>query len=318
MDSIAAPVKDIQFPTITVCQDENKPPDNWALIELIFNNLAFECEVSTYYGLPSCNDTTKIRNDFKFFIEEVSSMIRGLMTHPEFQDYSLSVWSSDVGKLVEKVALSLTNGELNIADFSKLANEYFGVKSDLEPILRAIVNETEDDYWSFYSYYATQEPPINCTSKHCQEYLDSAWSIVQTLSEVTSIQPNLPMGSFVARFIPHLFKEFCEECEPKLSFDIPTYSTSDTSQANCTIEMEEKLLHVIFASLSNHLGFDNLISLYDIPPILSTTKEMSYGGVKKSQSFSYTWCQNNIAVEDSEVCYLAWKHYSEMPKPNGK
>ena len=41
MDSIAAPIEDIQFPTVTVCQDEFKEPDNWAAIEAILNNVAF-------------------------------------------------------------------------------------------------------------------------------------------------------------------------------------------------------------------------------------------------------------------------------------
>ena len=80
MDSIAAPVIDIQFPTITVCQDENKPPDNWAPLELLLNNLAFECnENDIYPHLPSCNKTTKIREDFKFLIELVSRSIKAMM-----------------------------------------------------------------------------------------------------------------------------------------------------------------------------------------------------------------------------------------------
>ena len=33
MDSIAAPIKNIQRPTVTVCPDEDTPPDNWAPIE---------------------------------------------------------------------------------------------------------------------------------------------------------------------------------------------------------------------------------------------------------------------------------------------
>ena len=43
LDSIAAPISMIQFPTVTICQDEYKRPDNWAFLETILNNLAFEC-----------------------------------------------------------------------------------------------------------------------------------------------------------------------------------------------------------------------------------------------------------------------------------
>ena len=314
MDSIAAPVKDIQFPTITVCRDENKPPDNWALIELIFNNLAFECEDSTYYGLPSCNDTTNIRNDIKFLIETVSRMIRGLMNQPEFQDNTFNVWSSDTVKLVEKVAVSLTNGDIKLRDFTNLPNRYFGVKTAMEPILRAIVNETEVDYWLFYNYYATEAPPINCSSSQCQDNLKSAWTTVQTLSEVTSVQQNLPFGSFICGFLPHLYDTFCEDCFPKESF----FSfAANQSPPNCALMQEDQFFHGKFSSISKYFGFDKAISLYDVPAIMSTTNTMSYGMVKRSQSFSYTWCQKNMSVDSSDVCYMAWKHYSEMPMPNG-
>ena len=216
MDSIAAPVQDIQYPTITVCQDENKPPDNWALLELIFNNFAFECEYSTYYGLPPCNSTSKIRSDFKFLIETVLSMIRGLMKQPEFRGNSFSVLSGDVEELVEKIAVSLTNGEVKFGDLSNLPNMYFGVKSDLETILKQTINETDDEYIGFYFYYATQEPPINCTSKQCQEYLGSAWSIVQTLAEVTLVQPNLPFGSIFALQVAPKTAQMASQELPKL------------------------------------------------------------------------------------------------------
>ena len=314
MDSIAAPVQDIQYPTITVCQDENKPPDNWALLELIFNNFALECEYSTYYGLPPCNSTSKIRSDFKFLIETVLSMIRGLMKQPEFRGNSFSVLSGDVEELVEKIAVSLTNGEVKFGDLSNLPNMYFGVKSDLETILKQTINETDDEYIGFYFYYATQEPPINCTSKQCQEYLGSAWSIVQTLAEVTLVQPNLPFGSIFGKFIPQLYEEFCAEClvvQPSL--ELPSFN----SQKNCALTTDDQLLHGIFASMSKYLGFENPVSLFDVPAILSTTKIMGYGDVSKSQSFSYSWCQNNMSVDNSEVCYMSWKYYSEMAKPNG-
>jgi hypothetical protein len=53
LDSIAAPINLIQFPTVTVCMEKNSPPDNWAFTETILNVIAFEC--STYlFALPTC------------------------------------------------------------------------------------------------------------------------------------------------------------------------------------------------------------------------------------------------------------------------
>ena len=313
MDSIAAPVNDIQFPTITVCQDENKPPDNWALLEMLFNSLSFECSDSSYYGLPTCDSTTNIRNDFKFLIEKTSTAINELMKEVEFSDKSLSSTLGNVRELVEKVAVSLTNGEVDLEDFGNLLNMYFGIRTKLEPILKNVINDTEEDYLVFYNYYATEAPPINCTSSQCQDNLNSAWTIVQTLSEVTSVQEHLSFGSFLSGFLPQLYDEFCEDCFPKDSFSFVT----NNSPPNCALTKEDNFLHHMFASISKNFGFDEAISLYDIPAIMSTTKKMTYGIVKKSQSFSYTWCQRNMSVDNSDICYMAWKRYSEIPKPNG-
>ena len=48
LDSIAEPISTIQFPTVTICQDEYKPPDNWAFLETVLNNVAIECNDDEY------------------------------------------------------------------------------------------------------------------------------------------------------------------------------------------------------------------------------------------------------------------------------
>ena len=63
LDSIAAPIEDIQFPTVTVCLDQ--PPDNWAFLENVLDSLAFDCEQEDYVAskFEHCNDTDDLRND---------------------------------------------------------------------------------------------------------------------------------------------------------------------------------------------------------------------------------------------------------------
>lgn len=46
MDSIAAPIDKIQFPTVTACQKHNTQPDAWASIEIILKYVAFQCSDS--------------------------------------------------------------------------------------------------------------------------------------------------------------------------------------------------------------------------------------------------------------------------------
>ena len=68
LDSIAAPVTSIQFPTVTVCQEEFHPKDHWAILENILNFVAFECtddpdilsQPGYGYSLALCNETVKV------------------------------------------------------------------------------------------------------------------------------------------------------------------------------------------------------------------------------------------------------------------
>ena len=70
LDSIAAPIDDLQFPTLTVCNDKtNERQDNWALIESLMDHLDFKCSYpSTGYD---CSPTNKLRSDFQFLIESI-------------------------------------------------------------------------------------------------------------------------------------------------------------------------------------------------------------------------------------------------------
>ena len=78
MESIAAPIEDIQFPTVTVCQDEFKEPDNWAAIEAILNNVAFTCKENprSWDKVMPCEATEKVRNDFQFLIKSVVEIFK--------------------------------------------------------------------------------------------------------------------------------------------------------------------------------------------------------------------------------------------------
>ena len=74
LDTIVAPIEDIQFPTVTVCPDESHDPDNWAAIETILNNFEFSCGTDVHntgsYTIP-CNNTKEVREDFQFLIATV-------------------------------------------------------------------------------------------------------------------------------------------------------------------------------------------------------------------------------------------------------
>ena len=80
LESISAPIDEIQFPTVTVCDE--KPPDNWGLLEKVLNLLAFECSILT----PNCTESTKeIRNDFEFLISSFVEEYKKLLDSIDFK-----------------------------------------------------------------------------------------------------------------------------------------------------------------------------------------------------------------------------------------
>ena len=112
LESISSPISEIQFPTVTVC--EELPPDNWALPEKILNLLAFQCS-KLDFDCP--NSTQIIREDFEFLIRSVVKGYWNLLNNfdigtiidaPNFKEYIK--WHNDSG-ILDKVAILIDEGE---------------------------------------------------------------------------------------------------------------------------------------------------------------------------------------------------------------
>ena len=92
MDSIAAPIDDIQFPTVTVCQDEKRQPDRWAFLETILNIVQFQYDCIIFESFTDgflWNDRClwgvedgiekdqNVRQDFRFLIKKITDNMKG-------------------------------------------------------------------------------------------------------------------------------------------------------------------------------------------------------------------------------------------------
>ena len=60
--TITSPIDELQFPTVTVCSEDQ--PSNWAFLENVLNFLAFECDSE-----KECEETQALRKDFKYLIK---------------------------------------------------------------------------------------------------------------------------------------------------------------------------------------------------------------------------------------------------------
>ena len=81
LDTIAAPIDDIQFPTVTVCNDYIvNPPDNWALLENLMNLINFDCRSAIDVD---CTSSDLVKKDFEFLIESTTDGLKKWVLKPE-------------------------------------------------------------------------------------------------------------------------------------------------------------------------------------------------------------------------------------------
>ena len=139
LDTIAAPINEIQFPTITVCQDPYKQPDNWGYIETVLNTVQFSCprESATTYQIlgESCQAKIgKIRNDFKYLIRAIIKNFQGLIYSGK-----LDVEVRDIGWLAKKTVDAIKNKTISMNDVNNwpyltFANGYPTVEQILKDL----------------------------------------------------------------------------------------------------------------------------------------------------------------------------------------
>ena len=280
LETISAPIEEIQFPTVTVC--DNKPPDNWGPLEKVLNSPDFECSNPT----SNCTELSKqIRKDFEFLVVSLletyiellnktnyKTLIEAAMFKDEIEHYN----TSGIIDIVSEVLKEGHYEDLKNLAFHKFANGSRTLlvcptrgnydcldcmdRLDLEPCYSIITMEIKS---LFQANYTTSDTFLDCTSEICRYYQEHAARILILLRWT---RHGVPFGSFITQFI-HLnnFKSF-GSCRHDLC-DCYTEML-----INCTkLNENEKKLHEYFALLSKSFGFNEseLLSLYELPGMLA-------------------------------------------------
>ena len=324
LDSIAAPIKLIQFPTVTVCQEEFHPLDQWAGIENILNFVALECTdyVDVIFGeygryFPACNDTVKVRKDFEFLISSVIDYFE-----KELKDKYFAQGSNFSTNVIINGLLELVNqGKITVEELSNLPLKYFskefislsGFYKDLDKYSqRNSSNAVENTN-------ATDETKIQI--KIVQELMDFLAKDFYMMSSVDG--QNMRLGSFLAHFI-HLKKflsfeptnlfydEFFENsgCEYD-EYEEYNYEFHEVKFCCNALDENELFLHEYFSSLSTLFGLSNNISLFDVPSILANIDVTKNIMLTKHQPFVYTRCQKEDELQFFPFveCVKEWDTY---------
>ena len=315
MDSIAAPINDIQFPTVTVCHNGQRQPDRWAYLETILNFVKFsqDCFFDKYNDIAEeyaktvldekCDKKlSKVRSDFKFLLTKIANQMKGwtmfksnTKDQPILNDFFPHY---EDGYINQAVADLLSKRKINRGLFFQLPAKYTATEAEISDILSYHLNVSRQVFFD-----------SKCQDEQCWKNIDFANKALQWLHNVANTDPNQPFGSFLASFLSEM--EYTGFRNDKYLEKMP--------QNICNkITANEKFLHNFFQRLSKSLGLNGTrtLSLLDLPMMFGNLHEttLNNGPFLKTSQFSfYSMCQVNPKFNPPEEknCFGKWLHFIE-------
>ena len=262
LDTIAAPIEDIQFPTVTVCNDyiEN-PPDNWAFLENVLNQFKFEC-----FNANECNSTEPLRKDFKYVTQQVVDTYTKWLFKEENLGQSFRILEAPEASIV-KIATQkifnllnemVSNGKYDFNEMMKYPVNYFQMRIDVLVSDLGLQNSSQ----SFAENV--------CNTTICLKTKVLA-NLIHQITNNNDDLYHVNFGSFLRNFITY----------DSFNLTEPTYLTKCImSPFRCLknvckrMQYFERKLHTFFADLSSLIGFEEKLSIFELPGLLSYVQNM--------------------------------------------
>ena len=291
LDTIAAPIDDVQFPTITICNDYiQNPPENWGFLENVLNQWEFQCN-----DHEACKRTDPLRKDFDFILKSIGDKFTKWLLKEENLNNSSRIIEDlpiNMASMINKINEKISQGLMTMDEFKKFPQEYIAkelkiLNKDLE------INKDETE---------------TCTSSDCKKIFVLTKLIHYLTKHSKGIGRRLYFGSLLRNFIGN-FRTF-----DLLSINNPgvcTFSLFTCGFNVCArLKRDEKLVHASFANLSKLIGFEDAISLYELPGILSFDQKKPL----TSQLFYFQRCSkyHNVNLKYIHKCNYYWELYREQ------
>jgi hypothetical protein len=299
LDSIAAPINLIQFPTVTVCTEKNSPPDNWAFAETILNVIAFECSTFSF-DLPTCGNTTVVREDFKDVYTKLFDLIKKWGN--KYKDLKLLESEERfLGTFVRLTAQYISNKEFSIHDLQNTLLKWFNAKETLQGILDKLGD------------YSDPETALKdaCTEKKCKGKLYVVEMFLKAASFLLEFQDKMPFGTYISNFV---------NISGTTTFD-PNKGLEYDNQRCKNIKPMDDLVHGYLTDLAEATGFTNgSFSLYEIPSMLATIDSAAFKNPTIQQAFFYSQCKTTDDwSKDLEfyACSRSWRKFLESHHAEG-
>ncbi len=307
LESIAAPIQDIPFSTVTVCPEVNVKPDVWAYPELILNAIPYECYDYGYTRYPECNETLKARKDFVQVLSKLSrtylrrliaqNNYQGLLEHENLDDqlFALDFYSHDPTN-EQKLSCMVKKKKLNYKRIEQAAIDNFVKVYDkgsdydlLHNVLDKLVSYSSVDEFMDYGKQESYDP-------HCWKQTQITNMYSELGRTLLSTRANMPLGRFLANFAV-----LVDADKGLLSYDNRVADLDrDQSAGICgSLTQLDKLIHGYLANLTGSLGISrnssssSRLSMLDIPAIL--TRGHNYlkdgNGPSGIRGYAYSLCQ---------------------------
>ena len=262
LESIATPIQNIQFPTVTVCPHENSEPDNWAFLEKIFDSIQLDES-----GAEKVKDEITDKQ-----IEKLYEML--LSKHSSSNDSQFWFENFDTEKFEElfsEASSSVCKKEIDSEDMKIIAVKNFGKSyTTIEPFIKGL-----DDLQK-------ENKTKDLTNEECFEWLEQhnlngTLNVLQFLYH-RSLYSKLSFGTFMVNFANLTSANISNLNEEWSTFDLEPMQFRRKYPSEICLYCEkistyEKDLHSYFKELGIANGFkeNSALSLFDLPSMLSTS-----------------------------------------------
>ena len=299
LDSIAAPIKDVQFPSVTVCPERFTKPDNWALPQLVLNSFAFECYDKSSYSpeFPDCTLTAKIREDFvNEIIKELQRIFMRWANDPEVQFSKIKLEDLFVS---DELTIAIQQKNFSIGELKSIYTNNFGIKTNQE-----VVKELEDRF---------EHVKGDCKDDGCKRLNNITRNVMSGGKMLLHTGKGMPFGNFMRSFVQVLSSE-----EKESSFsNAKLYYLGSKNIYRCRdINQNEEKLHDVLNKIAIALGLLNnlTISLFDIPSMVSTFDFENTLNMGNKDVFVYSQCQHESKLFAIDQCMTRWSKYIQGTK----
>ena len=315
LDSIATPIQEVQFPTVTVCPHEESPPDNWSFLEKFLNALTFTGDDAI---------TEDIRSDIEEIIIKLLLKMEDMFR--KFPNSKVWIANGDMSNysyqnVLTQVALLLCKKEINPSSLRKKIAEGFMKGRNLEFFI-----DNLDGNYDYIDYYYDVSP-YPCDNNCCQNYKEQPFLIgILNAGYLLFYQQSIGFGTFLANFANLTSAKIGEkigdddfECS---IFDLEMECKLGYTNVCDQLTSMDKFLNKYFQNLSTAIGFteNHSFSIFDIPSMFRAEMELEKEDTTQmlaKEVFLYSQCQKrNISMEgypfslDFHPCFSQfWRYY---------